>query len=255
LVQVDNAASENKNRWVFGLLALFVLWGWFDEVQANCLLQGHTHDAQDAVFGVLKSAMAREGACVSCVFAASDERFCSLSDYIFTLGDFAAFLDKAFPTEDTRPSVAVMDNAIDWKAYLDPHLTNISGHTGMEEWRKQVDRPFDFACARMRANARSWECSTRTTSGTLHCNGLESNVVYSTLTLCPSLSPSQMPQFLLHCALQKPSFLQLSFLTLAFFATGSAKANASSHTRRMLGANPPLRGFSLSRTRGLWEFS
>jgi hypothetical protein len=130
VVQVDNAASENKNRWVFGLLALFVLWGWFDEVQANCLLQGHTHDAQDAIFGVLKSAMAREGTFAMKLLISAHVPY---SDYLFTLGDFAAFLDKVFPTVDTRPSVAVMDNAIDWKAYLDPHLTKISGHTGMED--------------------------------------------------------------------------------------------------------------------------
>ena len=54
-------------------------------------------------------------------------------DYIFTMGDFAAFLDTAVPTSDTRPVVAVMDNAIDFKAYLTPHLTSYSGHTGMEQ--------------------------------------------------------------------------------------------------------------------------
>lgn len=53
VVQVDNATGENKNKYVFGILALFLLLGWFDEVEMHMLLKGHTHDIQDAVFGVV----------------------------------------------------------------------------------------------------------------------------------------------------------------------------------------------------------
>jgi hypothetical protein len=51
LVQCDNAAGENKNKFIFGVLSLFVLLGWFDVVELHMLLKGHTHDIADAAFG------------------------------------------------------------------------------------------------------------------------------------------------------------------------------------------------------------
>lgn len=53
VIQMDNAIGENKNRYVFGVAALLVLWGWFARVEIHMLVRGHTHDVQDSAFGVL----------------------------------------------------------------------------------------------------------------------------------------------------------------------------------------------------------
>jgi hypothetical protein len=50
-VQMDNAAGDNKNRFVFCFWSLFVAKGIFREVYVNFMLVGHTHDDIDALFG------------------------------------------------------------------------------------------------------------------------------------------------------------------------------------------------------------
>ena len=50
-VQLDNAASDNKNRFMFCFWSLLVHMGVFREVYVNFLLVGHTHEDIDALFG------------------------------------------------------------------------------------------------------------------------------------------------------------------------------------------------------------
>jgi hypothetical protein len=50
-VQLDNACSDNKNRYVFSFFSLLVQKGVFREVCINFLLVGHTHEDIDAMFG------------------------------------------------------------------------------------------------------------------------------------------------------------------------------------------------------------
>jgi hypothetical protein len=50
-VQMDNAAGDNKNRFVFYFWSLLVAKGIFREVYVNFMLVGHTHDDIDALFG------------------------------------------------------------------------------------------------------------------------------------------------------------------------------------------------------------
>lgn len=61
IIQVDNAIGENKNRFIFGVAALLVLFGWYRRVEIHMLVRGHTHDAQDATFGVMRSHFRKEG--------------------------------------------------------------------------------------------------------------------------------------------------------------------------------------------------
>jgi hypothetical protein len=49
-VQMDNAARDNKNRFVFCFWSLLVAKGIFREVYVNFMLVGHTHDDIDALF-------------------------------------------------------------------------------------------------------------------------------------------------------------------------------------------------------------
>jgi hypothetical protein len=50
-IQLDNACSNNKNRYVFSLFSLLVYKGVFRKVYVNFLLVGHTHEDIDAMFG------------------------------------------------------------------------------------------------------------------------------------------------------------------------------------------------------------
>jgi hypothetical protein len=48
---MDNAAGDNKNRFVFCFWSLLVAKAIFREVYVNFMLVGHTHDDIDALFG------------------------------------------------------------------------------------------------------------------------------------------------------------------------------------------------------------
>jgi hypothetical protein len=49
-VQMDNAAGDNKNRFIFCFWSLLVAKGIFKDVYVNFMLVGHTHDDIDALF-------------------------------------------------------------------------------------------------------------------------------------------------------------------------------------------------------------
>jgi hypothetical protein len=50
-LQLDNACSDNKNRYTFCFFLLLVANGVFREVYVNFMLVGHTHEDIDALFG------------------------------------------------------------------------------------------------------------------------------------------------------------------------------------------------------------
>jgi hypothetical protein len=50
-IQLDNACSDNKNRYVFSLFSLLVQKGMFYKVYINFLTVGYTHKDIDAMFG------------------------------------------------------------------------------------------------------------------------------------------------------------------------------------------------------------
>jgi hypothetical protein len=50
-LQLDNAYSDNKNRYTFCFFSLLVANGVFWEVYVNFMLVGHTHEDIDALFG------------------------------------------------------------------------------------------------------------------------------------------------------------------------------------------------------------
>ena len=59
-VQMDNAVSDNKNRFVICFWSLLVVKGIFREVYVNFMLVGHTHDDIDALFGRWSMALKKE---------------------------------------------------------------------------------------------------------------------------------------------------------------------------------------------------
>ena len=59
-VQMENAISNNKNRYVFSFRSLLVAKCIFCEVYINFMLVGHTHDDIDALFGNSSMALWKE---------------------------------------------------------------------------------------------------------------------------------------------------------------------------------------------------
>jgi hypothetical protein len=55
-VQLDNASSENKNKYMFGYLGHLVHIGLLGEVRASFLPVGHTHEDVDAFFSYISKA-------------------------------------------------------------------------------------------------------------------------------------------------------------------------------------------------------
>ena len=54
-LQGDNCAGENKNKWLFGILAYLVHLGWFVEIHYYYLMVGHTHtEMLDGAFGTIR---------------------------------------------------------------------------------------------------------------------------------------------------------------------------------------------------------
>ena len=59
-VQMDNAVSDNKNRYVLCFWSLIVAICIFCEVDVNFMLVDHTHDDIDALFGRWSVALRKE---------------------------------------------------------------------------------------------------------------------------------------------------------------------------------------------------
>ena len=59
-VQMDNAISDNKNRYVFYFWSLLVVKCIFYKVYVNFMLVGHAHDNIDALFGRWSMALQKE---------------------------------------------------------------------------------------------------------------------------------------------------------------------------------------------------
>ena len=55
LLQLDNVASDNKNRYVFMFLSLLTALGVFITIEVGFLLVGHTHEDIDGTYGRMSS--------------------------------------------------------------------------------------------------------------------------------------------------------------------------------------------------------
>ena len=57
LLQLDNAASDNKNRYLFMFLSLLTTLGIFNTIEVGFLLVGHAHEDIDGTYGRMSSNM------------------------------------------------------------------------------------------------------------------------------------------------------------------------------------------------------
>ena len=55
MLQLDNAASDNKNRYLFMFLSLLTTLGIFNTIEVGFLLVGHTHEDIDGTYGRMSS--------------------------------------------------------------------------------------------------------------------------------------------------------------------------------------------------------
>ena len=55
VLQLDNAASDNKNRYVFMFLSLLTTLGVFITIEVGFLLVGHTHEDIDGTYRRMSS--------------------------------------------------------------------------------------------------------------------------------------------------------------------------------------------------------
>lgn len=56
-LQMDNAAKDNKNAFMFAYLSLLVEMNWFEEVYVHFLPPGHTHSNLDQKYSVISQGL------------------------------------------------------------------------------------------------------------------------------------------------------------------------------------------------------
>lgn len=109
-LQSDNCWREGKNRWVLGYCAWLVMMGIFTKVTLSFLLQGHTHEDIDQGFVPISGKYLRS--------------------ILWTPNDLINLIPTAYPSADTRPKPVIIPFVHDWKAYFDPLLQPLAGHSG-----------------------------------------------------------------------------------------------------------------------------
>jgi hypothetical protein len=119
-VQMDNAVSDNKNRFVFCFWSLLVAKRIFREVYVNFMLVGHTHDDIDALFGRWSMALRKE--------------------------DFPTIplLMKSFMKNETVPTIPHLIKEVpDFKKFIEGSMLDganaLMGHTKAHQFKFFVD--------------------------------------------------------------------------------------------------------------------
>jgi hypothetical protein len=112
-IQLDNACSDNKNRYVFSFFSLLVQKGVFRKVYISFLLVGHTHEDIDAMFGRWSRRL-RE------------------NDY-----PTRPMLMKSFMDAETEPVIPhLIEEVPNFKAFVDGYLCSgndaLQGHTNVQ---------------------------------------------------------------------------------------------------------------------------
>ena len=109
IIQADNSVPEHKNKFVLGFLSLLVIHGWYQRVFYYFMLQGHTYAQIDStLFKPLNSKKHKDD-------------FFSSVDLLHTI--------PASHFRQHKPVMVYMRDICDWKSYLEPHLSELHGHT------------------------------------------------------------------------------------------------------------------------------
>lgn len=108
-LQLDNAASTNKNKFVLCFAALLVAWGLFRKVKLSFLQVGHTHEDIDQMFSRFAEALRRADS--------------------LTWQAMAQLFRDHFTFDGSGPSVHFMSDVYDYKAWMEPVLKPMKYHT------------------------------------------------------------------------------------------------------------------------------
>ena len=111
MVQFDNCARDNKNRWLLAFFAHLIHKRWLSSVEIYYLAPGHSHDMVD-----------RE------CFSPLGHRYRNKHSF-WTPPEFPAFLNEAWRRRERKPIVSTHIAVCDWKAFFNPHLRTIENHS------------------------------------------------------------------------------------------------------------------------------
>jgi hypothetical protein len=119
-IQLDNACSDNKNQYVFSFFSLLIHKGVFHEVYINFLIDGHTHEDIEAMFGRWS--------------------------YILRAKDYLTLpiIMKSFIDAEKRPIIPhLIEEVPNFKAFVDGYLCSgnaaLQGHTNAQQFKFYKD--------------------------------------------------------------------------------------------------------------------
>jgi hypothetical protein len=107
-LQMDNCWRENKNKYVFGFAAWLVFARAFHKVKVSFLIKGHTHENVDRMFSLISKRL--------------------VHDSPKTITEFINTIHSAIANNGDL-NVRSMDAIFDGKAFLEPYLEDLHGHT------------------------------------------------------------------------------------------------------------------------------
>jgi hypothetical protein len=113
-IQMDNAAGENKNKYVFGFLSNLVAKGVFETIVVSFLPVGHTHEDIDQIFSQLAGKLGETSLTLS------------LEEFDHLLSEVVRQSPKIRVPFSIIRSRAILD----YKKFIDPYIApGVKGHT------------------------------------------------------------------------------------------------------------------------------
>ena len=106
-IQLDNAAKENKNKWVLAFLTWLVHCGWFFEIVVSFLPPGHTHVDVDQMFSTFAIWL--------------------LTHTVLFVTGLVRALHSAYSKEGTIPRGTFLTTVFNWKGFFAPHMKTLHG--------------------------------------------------------------------------------------------------------------------------------
>lgn len=111
ILQFDNCAKDNKNRWLFAFLAHLIHKGWCTSITIYYLMPGHSHDIVDSeCFSPVGKKYRREHS-------------------VWTFTEFPGFLARAWRRRAHNPIISGDIVVYDWKGFFNSELRTIKHHS------------------------------------------------------------------------------------------------------------------------------
>ena len=123
-IQMDNCWRENKNRYVFGFLAILLFQCHFKTIDVHFLPTGHTHDDQDAVFGKLSQIR--------------DRVIRSAPTWPDLLQQLTSPQAAGKPPPFSPDTFVYLGGIYDWRAFLEDHCAKLANHSFYRSFRFQL---------------------------------------------------------------------------------------------------------------------